>query len=319
MIPAQQPVASGAAPSVASRSAVTQWIRRHPVLAYLILAYTVSWTIFLIPVLSKEGLGLLGFDAPPIQVFILLVSVLGLAGSAFTITAVVDGRAGVRRLASRLVRWRVGLQWYLIAIFGLPVVALLGVSIVYGLAPIAALPQQGSALLGYLFQVALVAALVNLWEETGWTGFMFTRLQPRFGALVASLLVAPCFGGIHLPLLFVTDGLTTGRVPPQEIPLFLLLLLAAFSIPVRVIAAWLYNNSKGSLLILGLFHSALGATAGAVLLPHLVPEGADLTWEVYGSFAVVAALLIVVTRGRLAYKPIPDLQPVPPAEYYKAL
>src|SRR3954452_25043014 len=144
MIPAQQPVASVAAPSVASRSAVTQWIRRHPVLAYLILAYTVSWTIFLVPVLSKEGLGLLGFDAPPIQVFILLVSVLGLAGSAFTITAVVDGRAGVRRLASRLVRWRVGLQWYLIAIFGLPVVALLGVSIVYGLAPIAALPQQGA-------------------------------------------------------------------------------------------------------------------------------------------------------------------------------
>ena len=269
--------------------------------------------------LSKEGLGLLGFDAPPVQVFILLVSVLGLAGSAFTITAVVDGRAGVRRLASRLVRWRVGLQWYLIAIFGLPVVALLGVSIVYGLAPIAALPQQGSALLGYLFQVALVAALVNLWEETGWTGFMFTRLQPRFGALVASLLVAPCFGGIHLPLLFVTDGLTTGRVPPQEIPLFVLLLLAAFSIPVRVIAAWLYNNSKGSLLIIGLFHSALGATAGAVLLPHLVPEGADLTWEVYGSFAVVAALLIVVTRGRLAYKPIPDLQPLPPAKYDKAL
>jgi uncharacterized protein len=310
MIPAEQPIASVAAESATSSSALTHWIKRHPVIAYLILAYAVSWTIFLVPVLSKEGLGLLGFDAPPVEVFILLVSVLGLAGSAFTITAVVDGRGGVRTLASRLVRWRVGFQWYLIAFFGLPIVALIGISVVYGIAPIAELPRQGPAMLGYLLQVVLVAALVNLWEETGWTGFMLTRLQPRLGALVASLLVAPCFGGIHLPLLFVTDGLTTGRVPPQEIPLFVLLLLAAFSIPVRIIATWLYNNARGSLLIVGLFHSALGATAGTVLLPYLVPKGANLTWEVYGSFAVLAALLVIVTRGRLSFKPdATDLQP----------
>jgi membrane protease YdiL (CAAX protease family) len=204
----------------------------------------------------------------------------------------------------------VGFQWYLIAFFGLPVVALIGISVVYGFAPIAALPRNGPALIGYLLQVVLVAALVNLWEETGWTGFMLTRLQPRYGALVASLLVAPCFGGIHIPLLWVTDGLTTGRVPTQEIPLFLLLLLAAFSIPVRVIATWLYNNAKGSLLIVGLFHSALGATTGAVLFPYLVPKGANLTWEIYGSFAVVAVLLILITRGRLSYThDAPDLQP----------
>jgi membrane protease YdiL (CAAX protease family) len=295
--------------------AATRWIRRHPVLAYLILAYTVSWTIFLVPLLSQEGLGLLAYHAPPVEVFILLVSVVGLAGSAFAITAVADGKAGVRRLASRLVRWRVGFQWYLIAFFGLPVAALIGMSVVYGFAPLTALPHQGPALIGYLAQVILVAALVNLWEETGWTGFMLTRLQPRYGALVASLLVAPCFGGIHIPLLWVTNGLTTGRVPTHEIPLFLLLLLAAFSIPVRVIATWLYNNAKGSLLIVGLFHSALGATAGAVLLPHLVPQGANLTWEVYGSFAVVAALLILVTRGRLSYTPgAPDLQPAAPRQ-----
>jgi membrane protease YdiL (CAAX protease family) len=151
----------------------------------------VSWTIFLVPLLSKEGLGVFHYDAPPVQVFALLASVIGLAGSAFTVTALVDGRAGVRALASRLVRWRVGLQWYLVAFFGLPVVALVGISVVYGVAPIAALPRQWSALIGYLVQVLLVAALVNLWEETGWTGFMFTRLQPRFGALVACLLVSP--------------------------------------------------------------------------------------------------------------------------------
>jgi len=310
---AHQPTQAAPPAFSASRSALKQWVTRHPILAYLILAYAVSWTIFLVPLFSKEGIGIFPYDVPPVQVFILLVSVLGLAGSAFTVTAIADGRAGMRALASRYVRWHVGVQWYLLAVFGLLVVALVGISVVSGLASIGALPHQGSALIGYLVQVVLVAALVNLWEETGWTGFMFTRLQPQVGALVASLVVAPCFGGIHLPLLFVNDALTTGRVSPEEFPLFVLYLLVLFSVPVRVLAAWLYNNTGGSLLLIGLFHSSLGATTGAVLLPYLVPKGADLTVEIYGAFAVAALLLVLLTRGRLTYKPIPDLQSVPTA------
>jgi len=88
----QQPVVSPAIP--ASRSGLKQWVTHHPILAHLILAYVISWTIFLIPVLSKEGIGLLAFDASPVELFMLLVSVVGLAGSAFTVTAIVDGRAG---------------------------------------------------------------------------------------------------------------------------------------------------------------------------------------------------------------------------------
>ncbi len=315
----RQPIQAVAPASPVRPSALKGWISRHPVLAYLILAYAISWTIFLVPLLSRQGIGVLAFDAPPVEVFILLVSVAGLAGSAFVVTAIVDGRPGVRALASRLVRWRVGLQWYLVAVFGLLATALVGVSIAYGTAPITALVRQAPLLIGYVFQVVLVAALVNLWEETGWTGFMFTRLQPRFGALAAALMVAPCFGAIHLPLLFVTDGLTTGKVPPQEIPLFILLLLAVFSIPVRVIAAWVYDNARGSLLIMGLFHAALGATTGGVLLPYLVPQGANLTVAVYGSFAGLAVLLIVLTRGKLGYKPSAELEPTPVADTPRAI
>lgn len=303
MSAAQQPGPVVRSAEPASGSRLKQWVTRHPVFAYLILAYAVSWAIFLVPFLSKEGTSLLSYDVPPIQVFILLVSIIGLAGSAFTVTAFADGRAGVRVLASRLVRWRVGIVWYLVAFFGLFLVALVGIIVVYGMAPIGALMRQPSLMIDFLFQVVLVAALVNLWEETGWTGFMFTRLQPRFGALVAALLVAPCFGGIHLPLLFVKDALTTGRVSPQEMPLFVLYLLVLFSVPVRVIAAWLYNNAKGSLLLMGLFHASLGATAGGVALPYLVPQGTDLTLEIYGAIAVAALLIVIATRGRLSYKP----------------
>ena len=306
------PLPANMAASSASGSSLKRWITRHPVLSYLVVAYVVSWIIFVIPLLSRSGIGVLGFDAPPVEVFILAVAVFGLAGSAFLVTAIVDGRPGVRTLASRYIRVRVGIQWYLFAVFGLLATALIGTMVVYGFAPLVALAHQWPLLIAYLMQVILVTALVNLWEETGWTGFMFTRLQPRYGALVASLLVAPAFGGIHLPLLFVNDALTSGRLSPQEMPLFVLYLLVLFSVPVRIIASWLYNNARGSLLLVGLFHGALGATAGGVVLPYLVPKSANLTLEVYGAFAVLAVILVVATRGRLSFKAnSPDLQPLP--------
>jgi membrane protease YdiL (CAAX protease family) len=174
------------------------------------------------------------------------------------------------------------------------------------------LPHQGPSLISYVIQVVLAAVIVNLWEETGWTGFMFTRLQPKMGALVASVLVAVCFGGIHLPLMFVSGAVTTGRVAPGLLFLAISELLVLGSVPVRVLAAWVYNNTRGSLLIIGLFHAALGATTGAVLLPQLVPGGGTYA-EVFGAFAAVGLLLVLITRGRLGYKPIPKLQPVPPA------
>jgi membrane protease YdiL (CAAX protease family) len=295
-----------AAPS-ASPSALRQWITRHPVLTYLLLAYVVGWAIFLVPLFSKEGIGLLPYHVPFVQVFALLASVIALTGSAFLVTALVDGRAGVRVLARRYVRWRVGVQWYLLAVFGLLIVGLLALPVFHGFGSLGALSQPGAALLAFLVQLLVGAVLVHLWEDGGWFGFMFTRLQPRYGALLASLLVAPALGGIHLPLLFITDALTTGRVPVSQYPIDVLQLLVLSSVPFLVLAAWLYNHARGSLLIVALFQSSLDAADGSSLLAKLT------YYEGVLAFAVVALLLVVLTRGRLGYKPIPDLQPVAPA------
>jgi uncharacterized protein len=266
----------------------------------------VSWALLLVPLFSKEGLGLLCYDAPPVQAFALLASVLGLTGSAFTVIAIVDGRLGIRALASRLVRWRVGVQWYLLAIFGLLIVGLVALSIVAGFGSIGGLRYQGTVLLGYLVNVVVGAALVHLWEDTGWIGFMFTRLQPRSGALLASLLVGPCLGGIHLPLLFISDALTTGTFPPSQYPIVILRLLAPSVVPFLALAAWLYNCARGSLIIVALFHSSLDAVDGLPLLSRIT------YYEFLGALAVVVALLLILARGRLGYKPDSlDLLPAP--------
>jgi membrane protease YdiL (CAAX protease family) len=280
------------------------WVKRHPVLAYLILAYAVTWTIFLVPLLSREGLGVLPIAMPPVQLFILLASVVGLAGSAFLVTAVADGRPGVRALADRYTRWRVGVPWYLFALFGLPLIALLGAVVVFGGAALGGFARHWTVVPTLVLpQTILIALLVNLWEETGWTGFVFARLQPRYGAVLASLMVAPAFGGIHLPLFFVDGGLTDGRFPLSRFPFLVLYLLAVYSMPVRLIAAWLFNNARGSLLPIGLFHGALGVAANPAYLSTFVPAGFDPTWMLFGSYAVFALLLVLVTRGRLSSPP----------------
>ncbi len=74
----------------------------------------------------------------------------------------------------------------------------------------------------------------------------------------------------------------------------------AGSVPVRLIAAGLYNNPPGSLLLVGLCHASLGAVTGAVVLPYLVLRWANLTFEIYGAIGVLALLLIPATRGKLS-------------------
>jgi hypothetical protein len=89
--------------------------RRHPVVSYLVLAFVIVWVTW-IPVLI--------FGAPP-RPFSAVGAILGLAFPAFLVTAARDGRAGVRDLLRRTLRWRVGIGWYVLAMLAIPVGALL--------------------------------------------------------------------------------------------------------------------------------------------------------------------------------------------------
>ena len=79
-------------------------IRRHPLIAYFVLAYVLTWWIY--PLLHISPL-------------IGLVGLFGPAMAAIIMAAITDGKPGVTALLSRTVRWRVGLPWYVVAL-GLP-------------------------------------------------------------------------------------------------------------------------------------------------------------------------------------------------------
>jgi membrane protease YdiL (CAAX protease family) len=53
------------------------------------------------------------------------------------------------------------------------------------------------------------ALIINIWEETAWTGFVQRRAMARWGTVNGSLATAVLFAGIHAPLAF--HGATSAR------------------------------------------------------------------------------------------------------------
>jgi hypothetical protein len=82
--------------------------------AYFVLAFGFAWLFYLVP-LALHSHGLLPFRLPTL-VEILLGS-YGPTYAALIVTWALSGMPGIRRLLSGLLIWRVGIQWYLVAVF----------------------------------------------------------------------------------------------------------------------------------------------------------------------------------------------------------
>jgi CAAX protease family protein len=287
-----------------SHSALRRLVARHPATAFLVMAFGFGWTSLIPILLSENGFGVLPIELP-LTVVQTLATVLGLAVPAFLVTAATGGKEGVRDLLSRLLRWRVGVRWYLIAIFALPVTMLLAAIPFLGVAPLEALAQKW----GLLFSVFLPGVILpflhtNLWEELGWAGFLQSTLQDRRGPLLTSVMVAPVFVLFHLPAYFVAGWIVDEHTPLSQLPNVLVEyvgVVAVFSIFFRVLAIWLYNVTGRSVLLVGLFHSAFNMVSRQELMPKYV-AGLDSGLLVFAVVPVLAVVVVVFTWGRLGYE-----------------
>ena len=225
------------------------WIRQHPVLALFLLVFLFEW-IVIVP-LTADALGWLPFHLPPI---LELMAGWGPGLAAIIVTGAVSGRAGVKNLFRRYLIWRVSLGWYLIALFGTAAFILGGIGLhvlLGGKAP--ALPIAGvsppTAIL--VFLVTVVFGFLANTENVAWRGVALPRLQARHGALVASLILGVFEGLTHLPYFFVPGDFR------QQVGLWFMV----FTIAIVIVMTWIYNNTRGSLLIVVLYHAAQNAWA----------------------------------------------------------
>jgi uncharacterized protein len=265
-------------------------LARRPVLAFLLMAYTIAWALQFV----AFRFGLSFRLATAISV------IFGLALPAFLVTAAVSGKAGILDLLGRVFRWRVGLRWYLIAILGLPVATLLVASAFLGMAPLQALVENWPLFFTvFVPELLLAVLLIQIFEETAWTGFVQDTLQGRHGPLLASIMVAPAFALFHL----MSNFLEAGQI---IMVLVQVAVQAVASIFLRVVIMWLYNSTGRSVLIVALFHSSFNTLSGSEYTMGFIRELIAAPISILGALAivaVVAVLVAVLTRGRLAYEP----------------
>lgn len=273
--------------------AVVRFVRRRPLVSFLLWAYTVGqvlpWSVVL------TGLADRGWWLPG---SVLVSTLLGLLLPALLITWITDGRDGVRALWRRAVALRVGPGWYAAALILVPALTLT-IGVLIGGTP--AERSAGFLLTGlvthFLLPLLITFVLINWWEEVAWTGFVQARLQDRHGALLAALTVAPLFGLQHSSLV-AGHSLMAGAV--------MLVLLIALAVPFRFALGWSYNRT-GSLFLVGLLHAAGNATTGGDgfnpgYLRHLYPGNTNVTMAHLMAMFLLGLLVVIATRGRLGHR-----------------
>lgn len=226
---------------------------------------------------------------------------IGVTGSAFLMTAVTQGRAGVRRLLQRLVLWRVGLQWYAVAVLLIPLTEMLVAAVLGSPDVLGALSP--AALLLYPAAYAAHVFFGPLFEESGWRGFALPGMQHRYGPLLGTLLLGIIWSVWHfflyVPVWFQSGSIVGGLLDTG--------VFVAMTTSMTFIFTWLFNNTQVSLLLSILLHGSVDGTA--TYMQVLADKGIISADAAENSInlglligcVVWALLLIALTRGRLSY------------------
>jgi membrane protease YdiL (CAAX protease family) len=277
---------------------MVMFFRRHPLLSFFLLAYILSWLTWLPYVLSKDGLGILALRLP--SLYIALGAFTGPFLAGFLMTAVVSGRKGIHSLLKRFILWRVSIGWYMFVIFGIPAIALLGALALPGALTGFTRPALVSSLLAYLPALIVTFFIAALGEEPGWRGFALPRLQKRYGPLIGTLLLGLLWGGWHFPLV-LTAGYGGGPSSSliAEIGTSLLQILGvSFT---AIVITWVFNNTKGSLLLAMLAHGALDATPVPPSVQQTLSHLYNPLLPPIIGIGLLAILIVILTRGGLSY------------------
>lgn len=238
-------------------------LARHPSLSFCILAFVISWAIW-VP-LALDHLGVFRTRFPAALVLLgRQLGTLGPAVAATIIARIADGRGGARALWSQLGRWRVRWTWYAAALLVFPAllaVAALAYRLLPGAQPLPAVPFSAAN----LAVTVIILAISVVGEEVGWRGFALPRIQRSATALVASLLLGGIWTLWHLPFWVVLGELETFGWSYW-------LLSLAWITAGSVYLAWLMNNTGNSLPMALLFHGGYNVLSVAFLpLSSVVP------------------------------------------------
>lgn len=235
---------------------ISSFTRQHPLSVFLALTFAISWGGILL-VAGRGGFTVNGEQSERLFLLMYLAILAGPSIAGIVLTSVIDGRVGLRNLASRLLRWRVGARWYAVALLIAPL-TIWAVLLALSLISPEYLPRlYTSDDKGFLLQFSLVAGLmVGFFEELGWTGFAVHSVLKRRGDILGTgLIVGLLFGLWNLPVVYLLSDTPSGA-GGLSLAIFLPATLFTWLPTYRVLMVWVYQRT-GSLLLAMLMYASL--------------------------------------------------------------
>jgi len=266
------------------------FLTRHPVVAYFVLTFAISWGGVLLVIGGPAGMAGVKAQDNPLFPFAVLAMVAGPSVTGIVLTGLIDGKTGLRALRSRLFTWRVGASWYAVALLAAP---LLATSVALILSPVSTAFLPGISLSQDKAALVLLGLVVGVtagfFEELGWTGFAIPRLKQRHGVLATGLIAGVLWSAWHLLVVAWGIGDRAGTIP---VALFMIVDGLAGLPAFRILMVWVYDRTE-SLCVAILMHASLTActlvltpqTTGPSLLAYGVAFAAAV-WLVLGVISV---------------------------------
>ena len=256
----------------------------HSVWLFFALAFGWTWLFWVPLALAEQGVvslpeGLYRFlnESNPAAWGPLLAGLL--------LTFLNGGWPALKELLGRGVRGRLGLFWYAVALLLFP--------IVLGLAQLAAqlAGEQVPPSQAFAEPISIPISFVYIFfrggplqEEFGWRGYATERLQAKWNALVASIVMGILWAAWHLPLFFV---------PRQEAyynrPMWGIFVT---DVLVTVLLTWVFNNTRKSIFAAMLLHTSFNWSN--YLFTSL---STDVGGQVFFGLMIVLVVIVVAVWG----------------------
>lgn len=274
-------------------------VSRYPLSTFFAFAYGITWLAWTPYILSVDGLGVLHFRYPDFIIGnqltgILPAAYLGPLTAAFTVTAITEGREGLRRWRRRLFQFRAGVGWYAFALLAVPIAIVAGTLALDGAEEAVRFPSL-MVLAAYLPMLVLQLLTTGLAEEPGWRDFALTRLQNRHHPLVATLILGVLWAGWHMPLFLTSWG--GPSVGPESIGLF-----TVVALEMSVLITLVYNKGRQSLPLVMLLHCSINNFQSVVWADVFPGDDPRWFWGPALGLGLLTLVVIAATRGKLGFK-----------------
>lgn len=227
----------------------------NTIFKYFSLTFLISWILWS-PFYFSES----------IHEFWVLPGAWGPTIAAIVLTFSQKGKKGMKILVRKLLIWKVPFQYYLFAIFIIGVVGIVTVliyKIFGGDFPSTEVILNGMGLdsgqVGLAILLSPAFFLINtllggpIAEELGWRGYAQSALQQKYNPNTSGVIIGFLWALWHLPLIVFLPK-AVGHLP--------MLVYFPLMTAMGVIFSWLYNQSRGSVLLAILLHGGMNFTLG---------------------------------------------------------